>query len=262
MTWQVLRLTSAPIVDPESVPETPASSHCPSGLQMGVSTHRLESFSSQRLEPSSSLMVDQPAVAKGILTGQDVLAVRRDGLEVLLPEYSWLTPLLHVDLVNGVLVLPAWHHIEQVQPVWQPANRPFLHPAVGKLAHIRAVRVDDEEVKDAHAAVEYDLLAIRRPDRVEIAIRRSLGPAMSGPGQVQDQDTAFSKGIGQFLAIRRERAILGVLEHLRLEPSRLEWSTPIFLFSGSTMAAGQHSTGDTRREGLAFGQRLLSRMRW
>ena len=50
MTWQVRRLISAPVVEPESVAETVASSHSPLALHREFRTHRLSlaSASGQR----------------------------------------------------------------------------------------------------------------------------------------------------------------------------------------------------------------------
>ena len=56
MTWQVRRLISAPVVEPESVAETVASSHSPLALHRGFRTHRLSLASAQRSAPSRRLI--------------------------------------------------------------------------------------------------------------------------------------------------------------------------------------------------------------
>ena len=53
---QVRRLISAPVVEPESVAETVASSHSPSGLHRGFRTHRPSLASAQRSAPSRRLI--------------------------------------------------------------------------------------------------------------------------------------------------------------------------------------------------------------
>ena len=50
------RLISAPVVEPESVAETVASSHSPLALHRGFRTHRLSLASAQRSAPSRRLI--------------------------------------------------------------------------------------------------------------------------------------------------------------------------------------------------------------
>ena len=64
---------------------------------------------------------------------------------------------------------------------------------MGDLAQVRAIQVDDEEIEDAHAAVEDNLRAVRRPDGVEVAVGGAGHRKVFTRGQVSDQDAAIDE---------------------------------------------------------------------
>ena len=75
MTWQVRRLISAPVVEPESVAETVASSHSPLALHRGFRTHRLSLASAQRVSAVQAADIDLPALTEGQPGDSHVLAI-------------------------------------------------------------------------------------------------------------------------------------------------------------------------------------------
>ena len=76
MTWQVRRLISAPVVEPESVAETVASSHSPSGLHRGF---RTQAIVGQRpaVRAVQAADIHRPALAEGKIGDGHILAIRR-----------------------------------------------------------------------------------------------------------------------------------------------------------------------------------------
>ena len=96
-----------------------------------------------------------------------------------------------VEAVNDVLVLPARHGVEKLPSSSQPTGHSCTPP--GDLAQVRAIQVDDEEIEDAHAAVEDNLRAVRRPDGVEVAVGGAGHRKVFTRGQVSDQDAAIDE---------------------------------------------------------------------
>ena len=127
MTWQVRRLISAPVVEPESVAETvAAATHRGS---TGIQDPQAIVGQRPAVRAVQAADIHRPALAEGKIGDGHILAIRREGLDVLVREHLTFTA-GKVETVNDVLVLPAWHSVEEAA-VGQPAHRPFLHPCRG-----------------------------------------------------------------------------------------------------------------------------------
>ena len=112
MTWQVRRLISAPVVEPESVAGQSPAATLPSGLHRGF---------------QDPIVGQRPAVR----AVRRLISTAQRSPKVRLAMATWpsgdqgtgcsrsRTPDFHrwrVETVNDVLVLPAWHSVGSRQP--------------------------------------------------------------------------------------------------------------------------------------------------
>ena len=129
MTWQVRRLISAPVVEPESVAETVASSHSPSGLHRGIQDPQAIVGQRPAVRAVQAADIHRPALAEGKIGDGHILAIRREGLDVLVREHLTFTA-GKVETVNDVLVLPAWRSVRSrrraASPPAIPAHPPWV----------------------------------------------------------------------------------------------------------------------------------------